>query len=186
MRMPGHLVADLQPWFGEDLDVAGVTLEDRGLLSFVFGMLRQWAVTWNGKVHLTKRVPFSVESTRIVPRKEGKDAFEARANALWLISHECLHVQQQRERGWLRFLFAYAWEWVRHRGGSRNKFEGPAYELGDRVYQAFMRELQRAYCFKCRQTQEVENPIRTTLTTGRTSVTGTCLVCGTRVSGIIG
>ena len=65
-----------------------------------------------------------------------------RGNALWLISHECLHVKQQRETGWGRFLIAYAWEWLHHGGGSRNKFESPAYSLGYQVYQAFMKGLQ--------------------------------------------
>ena len=41
------------------------------------------------------------------------------------------------------FLAGYVWEWLRFRGSSRNKFEAPAYELGDRVYQDFMRKLQR-------------------------------------------
>ena len=140
--MPDHLVADLQHWFGDGLDTSTVSLEDRGFLCFAFGLLKQWAVTWNGRVHLTKRTPFIVESTGVSPRREGMDANEARANALWLISHECLHVQQQREMSWWRFLFAYGRQWIRHRGSSSNKFEGPAYELGDRVYQDFMRLLE--------------------------------------------
>ncbi len=139
MRMPDHLVADLQPWFGEDLDVTSVRLEDQGLLAFVFGLLGQWAVTWNGTVHLTKRAPFSVDGEGVSSRLDGAETREVRANALWLIAHECLHVQQQREVGWGRFLLAYVWEWLRHRGGSSNKFEGPGYALGDRVYQAFMK-----------------------------------------------
>lgn len=185
MRMPDYLVADLQPWFGKDLDVASVRLENRGLLSFVFGLLRQWAVTWNGTVHLTRRAPYSVEAQGIIPKREGVAANEARANALWLIAHECLHVQQQREMGWWRFLVAYGWEWLRHRGGSRNKFEGPAYALGDRVYQAQMQGPQQAYCFKCRESPEVEEPRQVTLTTGRLAVVGMCGACGKKVSRII-
>lgn len=143
MRMPEHLATDLQPWFGDNLDVASVSLIDRGLLCLVFGLLGQWAVTWNGRVYLTKWAPFSVENARILPKREGMNPDEARATALWLIAHECLHVQQQREMGWTKFLAAYVWEWLRFRGSPRNKFEGPGYELGDRVYQDFMRKLQR-------------------------------------------
>ena len=141
MNMPAHLVADLQPWFGDELDVSTVRLLDRGLLSVVFGALGQWAVTWNGTVHLTARAPFRIESERIVARGESKDSDEAKANALWIIAHECLHVQQQREMGWGRFLVAYVSEWLLHRGESSNRLEGPAYELGDRVYQDFMKGL---------------------------------------------
>ena len=142
MRMPDHLMVDLQPWFGSNLDTASVFLKDRGFICFVFGLLGQWAVTWNGRVHLTKRAPFIVESAGVLPRPGGVEPKEALANALWLISHECLHVQQQREMSWWRFLFAYGRQWIRHRGSSSNKFEGPAYELGDRVYQDFMRLLE--------------------------------------------
>ncbi len=138
MQIPDHLVQDLQPWFGENLEVASVPLSDRGLLSSLFWLLGQWAVTWNGTIHLTNRAPFYIANSTIIPKEEGVDAHEARANALWLISHECLHVQQQREMGWRRFLVAYVRQWLRYRGSSRNRFEGPAYELGDRVYQAFM------------------------------------------------
>ena len=125
--MPGHLVADLQTWFGDGLDTSSVSFEDRGFLCFAFGLLGQWAVTWNSRVHLTKRAPFIVESNGVSPRRERVDPGEARATALWLMAHECIHVQQQREMGWWRFLFAYGRQWVRHRGGSSNKFEGPAY-----------------------------------------------------------
>ncbi len=141
MRMPTYLVEDLQLWFGKDLDVASIHLEDRGLLSMTIGLLGQWAITWNGTVHLSRRAPFVVGTESILSRQNGKDSHEGRANALWLIAHECLHVQQQREMGWWRFLVAYALEWLRHRGGSRNKFEGPAYALGDQVYQAYMENL---------------------------------------------
>ena len=113
--------------------------EEKGLLSTTFGMLRQWAVTWNGTVHLTRRAPFFLGADGILPRQDGGDLEEARANALWLISHECLHVLQQREAGWGRFLLAYSLEWLRHAGGSGNKFEAPAYALGDQVYQAYMK-----------------------------------------------
>ena len=144
MNMPEHLVAELQPWLGDLLDVSTVRLLDRGLISAVFGMLGQWAVTWNGTVHLTARAPFRVNAEGFTPRRDSKDGDEAKANALWIIAHECLHVQQQREMGWGRFLVAYASEWLRHRGESHNKFEGPAYELGDQVYQAFMKRLARS------------------------------------------
>ena len=120
--------------------MASVRLEDHGFLSTTFGLLRQWAVTWNGTVHLTSRAPFKVGPECILSEQTGEGTREALAKALWLIAHECLHVQQQREMGWWRFLLAYAREWLRHRGGSGNKFEGPAYTLGDRVYQAMMRE----------------------------------------------
>ena len=106
--MPDQLVTDLQPWFGEGLDVAGVRLEDQRLLALVFGLLGKWAVTWNGRVHLTKRAPFSVEGQSVLSRPDRKESNEALGDALWLISHECLHVQQQREMGWTRFLLAYA------------------------------------------------------------------------------
>ncbi len=104
-------------------------------------MLGQWAVTWNGAVHLTARAPFRVDDEGFTARGESKDSDAAKANALWIISHECLHVQQQRQMGWGQYLLAYASEWLRHRGESGNKFEGPAYELGDRVYQDFMKRL---------------------------------------------
>ena len=119
--MPEHLAADLQPWFGDDLDVSTVRLLERGLLSVFFGAFGQWAVTWNGTVHLTVRAPFRIESEGILARGESKDSDEAKANALWIIAHECLHVQQQRQMGWGRFLIAYAREWLRHRGSSRNR-----------------------------------------------------------------
>ena len=138
MRMPKYLVEDLQSWFGNDLDVASVRLKDRGLLAVTFGLLGRWAVTWHGTVHLTQNAPFTVGAEKILSRQHGDDPEEARADALWIISHECLHVQQQREIGWWRFLVAYSWEWLRHGGGSGNRFEGPAYTLGDRVYQALM------------------------------------------------
>ena len=186
MRMPDHLVVDLQPSFGNDMDTASVFLEDRGFLCFAFGLLGQWAVTWNGRVHLTKRAPFVVESTGVSPRREGIGPGEARGNALWLISHECLHVKQQRETGWGRFLISYGWEWLHHGGGSRNKFEGPAYTLGDQVFQAFMKGLQKAYCFKCRQSREIMDHRREILSNGRVAVAGACTTCGSKVSSIIG
>ncbi len=142
MRMPDHLAAELRPWFETGLDVSTVELQSRGLLSFLFGIFGQWAVTWNGTVHVTFRAPFMVETKEVTSRLEGMDAKEALANALWLISHECLHVQQQRDMGWWRFLLAYVWEWLRHRGEAGNRFEGPAYALGDRVYQHFMERSQ--------------------------------------------
>jgi len=114
---------------------------NQGLICFIFGIFGQWAVTWNGTIHLTKRAPFIVEDLGVLSRRDCKDSTESYADVLWLISHECLHVQQQREMGWWRFLFAYGIQWVRHRGGSKNKFEGPAYGLGDRVYQDYMRRL---------------------------------------------
>ena len=139
--MPEHLARELQPWFGDDLDVSTVRLLDRGPISALFGMLGQWAVTWNGAVHLTARAPFWVDDEGFTARGESKDSDAAKANALWIIAHECLHVQQQRQMGWGRYLVAYASEWLRHRGELGNKFEGPAYELGDRVYQDFMKRL---------------------------------------------
>ena len=141
MKMPQYLEVDLQPWFEDTLEVSSVSIVDRGLVCFIFGVFRQWAVTWNETIHLTKRAPFILEPTGVVSRRDGTESTESYANALWLISHECLHIQQQREMGWWRFSFAYGRQWVRHRGGSSNKFEGPAYELGDRVYQDFMRRL---------------------------------------------
>ena len=142
--MPEHLARELQPWFGDDLDLSTVRLLDRGPISAVFGMLGQWAVTWNGAVHLTARAPFRMDDEGFTARGESKDRDAAKANALWIIAHECLHVQQQREMGWSRFLVSYVLEWLWHRGGSRNRFERPAYELGDRVYQAFMKGLESA------------------------------------------
>ena len=131
---------DLQPWFHQDLDVGTVEVEVHGFLSVLFGLLRQWAVTWNSRVHLTHNAPFIISETAIGPRGATETSREAQGNALWLISHECLHVQQQREMGRGRFLLEYAAQWLRYRGGTGNKFEGPAYALGDRVYQAFKRE----------------------------------------------
>ena len=137
MMIPKQVAEDLQPWFGDGLEIGRVPLIDRRILSFIFGFLGQWTVTWNGTVHLTGRVPFLVEETGVRSQKERMDPNEARATALWLIAHECLQVQQQQEMDWVRFLLAYSWEWLRCRGSSRNKFEGPGYELGGRVYRAF-------------------------------------------------
>ncbi len=138
MRLPDELIADLQPWFGEDLDVSGVPVKDHSLVSLVFGLLGQWAVTWNGTIHITKKAPFTLAGDSLNPKGPTVNTKETRGNALWLIAHECLHVHQQRQMGWRWFLLKYTWEWMRHRGEGRNRFERPAYELGDQVYQAFM------------------------------------------------
>ena len=64
------------------------------------------------------------ESKEVTSRRDGMDANEARANALWLISHECLHVRQQREMGCWRFLVAYVWMATSQRRGTA--VEAPA------------------------------------------------------------
>lgn len=38
-----------------------------------------------------------------------------------------------------------------------------------------------AYCFKCRDKREIQNPENVTLKNGRPAVRGTCPVCGTTV-----
>lgn len=135
-QMPEKMVEALKPWFSEGFDLTSVHLKQRGVLCFIFGLLGQWAITWNQTINLTRKAPFAIQGDGVVGRRKGWPPEETWAKAMWLISHECLHVQQQREMGWRRFLLAYLKQWVRHRGGRGNKFEGPAYELGDKVYQS--------------------------------------------------
>ncbi|MFQ6028298.1 MAG: DUF5679 domain-containing protein [Dehalococcoidia bacterium] len=38
-----------------------------------------------------------------------------------------------------------------------------------------------AYCFKCRQKREIQNPQAVTLKNGRPATQGTCPTCGTKM-----
>lgn len=42
-------------------------------------------------------------------------------------------------------------------------------------------ENQLAYCMKCRDKREIQNPERITMKNGRPAMQGTCGVCGTKV-----
>lgn len=39
----------------------------------------------------------------------------------------------------------------------------------------------KAYCLKCKKTQEMEKPERVVLKNGRPAIKGTCPVCGTKL-----
>jgi hypothetical protein len=138
-QMPDKIAEVLKPWFSEDFDLRSVRMKQKGLLCILFGLLGQWAITWNQTINFTWRAPFTIQDGGVVGRRKGESAQETWAAAMWLISHECLHVQQQRELGWGRFLWAYVKQWLRHKGGRGNRFEGPAYDLGDRVYHSLKR-----------------------------------------------
>lgn len=65
-----------------------------GWQCFVFNVFRQYAVTWNGVIYIT---PYGEMQTT-------KSAEE-------LFAHELVHVKQQRDMGWWRFLWAYIDQW---------------------------------------------------------------------------
>ncbi|MEE9284341.1 MAG: DUF4157 domain-containing protein, partial [Dehalococcoidia bacterium] len=102
MPLPESAKVRLSPWFSaQELDSFRYT--ERGLISWVFGRaFKRGAVTWNQVVNFA-RARYDPESPR----------------GLALIAHEMLHVRQQREAGWLRFLVRYVW--LLRKGGYRGK-----------------------------------------------------------------
>jgi uncharacterized Zn finger protein (UPF0148 family) len=43
-----------------------------------------------------------------------------------------------------------------------------------------------AYCVKCKQKQEMQNPVEVTMKNGRKMMQGTCPVCGVKMNRIMG
>lgn len=43
-----------------------------------------------------------------------------------------------------------------------------------------------AYCVKCREKREIQNPKEVTMKNGRNAVEGTCGVCGTKLFRMVG
>ena len=43
-----------------------------------------------------------------------------------------------------------------------------------------------AYCVKCREKREIQNPKEVTMKNGRNAVEGTCPVCGTKLFLMVG
>jgi RNase P subunit RPR2 len=44
-----------------------------------------------------------------------------------------------------------------------------------------MSEAVEAYCVKCREKREIQNPESVTMKNGRHAIQGTCKVCGTKL-----
>lgn len=132
--LPSNIADRLKPWFPQGFDFASVRINQGGVLGFLFGVMGQWAVTWNQTVNLTPRATLYIRGEQIVPKKGEVPVESFMAQAIALLGHECWHVKQQREMGWWPFLGAYIREWLAHGGGRDNKLEMPAYELGDRIY----------------------------------------------------
>lgn len=85
-------------------------------IGFCFWFLNQWAVTWNGEIHLT--LSALVVSTEDYNR---------------LLAHESYHVWQQQNMGWWPFLGEYikglAWGLLRGQNIRDHPLEQPAYDF---------------------------------------------------------
>lgn len=127
MSLPPEAKGNLAPWFTpQELDA--FRYKERGPICWAFrALFHQDAVTWNRVVHFAQ--------SQYDPRTP---------EGLSLIAHEMLHVRQQRELGWLRFLARYVWALRRAQyRGSRNAqhpMERPAYALGQEVLEALQRQ----------------------------------------------
>lgn len=112
------------------VDVAAIRLRTGTWQAWLFGLLGQWAVTWDGQIHLTPKLlaePWWM-------RDEAQTAS--------LLAHESLHVKQQLKYGWWPFLGLYVWHRLSHPKEpiNRHPLEQPCYELGANVYAAWVAE----------------------------------------------
>ena len=111
LTLPPTTSQHLAVWYDERL-LADVTVLESSVFGWLFGLIRQWAVTIDQTVHLTRHAPDPGSEDGVV-----------------LLGHEFFHVVQQRELGWWRFLARYAWRWrPRHiSDGTTHPLEAPAY-----------------------------------------------------------
>ena len=118
----------ISPWFpGWNRDeIAQVAVLEGTWQSRVFGMLRQWAVAWNGQIHLTRPGLDKI--------KDGTVPEEA------LLAHELVHVSQQWDMGWRPWLVMYLWAsfWglIKRIPVDRHPLESEAYRVGDAVWES--------------------------------------------------
>ncbi|MDA0770951.1 MAG: DUF4157 domain-containing protein [Chloroflexi bacterium] len=88
------------------------------LFGNLFGLFGQHAVTINGRVHVTRHAPDISTDFGIM-----------------LVGHEFFHVQDQHQRGWWAYLFAYAkgWRPAHINNGTSHPMESGAYARGSEV-----------------------------------------------------
>lgn len=120
VRVPQSTVQELTRWYSEDL-IRSTLLFKGTFFGWLFGLLRQAAVTINKSVHLTGRAPDLTSHSGIV-----------------LLGHELYHVVQQQEMGWWNFLLRYLWHWRPWHvtQGRKHPLEEPAYSRGDEISDA--------------------------------------------------
>ena len=114
---PDETTETLRNWYDDGL-LGNLVVLRGSRIGWLFGIFGQHAVTVNGTVHLTSDAPaLDVES------------------GIVLLGHECFHVEQQRDLGWLKFLARYVWLWRpwHVRSGRDHPMEKPAYGRGDEI-----------------------------------------------------
>lgn len=120
------LLAELHP----RLDLDQVRVVRGSWQGSLFARLgRNWAVTFGNRIHFTPRLPDDLPDEEMFV----------------LLSHECFHVNQYREAGFVRYLLMYGlglvWTLVQGRGPRRHPLEVDAYAAGD-MARAFWRRVQ--------------------------------------------
>lgn len=116
-ELPQRTRGTLTAWYSVEL-LDGLVLLSGSLFGWVFGRSGQHAVTINRTVHLTSHAP------------------ELDSNAgIALVGHECVHVEQQQELGWWRFLWRYVLKWrpAHVKRGWEHPMEKHAYERGREI-----------------------------------------------------
>ena len=115
--VPQTTIQRLSPWYSAEF-LESVTVLRGSLLGWLFGKFGQHAVTINETVHLAPDAPDLTADSGVV-----------------LLGHECLHVEQQRDMGWWRFLARYVVRWrpSHIKNGRTHPFERPAYERGREI-----------------------------------------------------
>lgn len=120
VALPASALLVLRAWY-EPKDLALTRFRVDTLEGWLFGLLRNRAVTLNGVVHLTTHAPAL-----------------GTAEGIALAAHELFHVVQQRDMGWGRFLRAYIRDWPFYLGSRviDHPLEAPVYARGAEAYRA--------------------------------------------------
>ena len=107
----------LANWYGEPL-INDTPLLKGSLAGVFFGLFGQHAVTLRGKVHITRHAP-DIDSDF----------------GIMLVGHELFHVEDQKRRGWLKYLSAYVrgWRPSHINNGTSHPLERDAYARGSEV-----------------------------------------------------
>jgi hypothetical protein len=110
-------VNKLTTWYHQSV-LSGTPILQHSIFGWLFGLFKQHGVTINKTIHLTNRAP-----------KIDSDSWIA------LIGHELIHVLQQQEMGWWKFLAKYIWHWrPKHiNRGREHPLEKRAYARQDEI-----------------------------------------------------
>ena len=111
----------LSHYFSDWAVLSAVRIYEGTWQARLFGKLGQWAVTWNGEVHITAAGRIAIQ--------------EGRQKEAALIAHEFVHVLQQKRFGWHGFLARYLWAslWNIGKPVDQHPYEREAYALSRQV-----------------------------------------------------